>query len=267
MIKHLLATTALMALLPAHADISVGTTAFSYSQSFDTLTTSTTASVWANDSTLAGWSLFISTGAAAPTIGADTGSSNAGTFRSYGAAAAADRALGNLASGGAYFGSPASGAVAGWIAVAFNNGTGAALDGFTLGYTGEQWRNGGNTNAQSLTVQYGYGATFADVNVWTAAGAGFDFTSPVVGATAGAVDGNTAGALSGLGGTVTTAWAAGQTLWVRWTDVNDTGNDHGLALDNVSFGVVASVVPEPGSWAMLLAGSAAIGFMLRRNQR
>ena len=38
----------------------------------------------------------------------------------------------------------------------------------------------------------------------TAAGAGFNFTSPVVGATAAAVDGNTAGLVTGLGGTVIT---------------------------------------------------------------
>ena len=136
-----------MSLSPAHATLSVGNAAYAYDQDFDSLTTSTVAVPWANDSTLQGWSLFISTLADAPTIAADNGASNAGTFRSYGATGSNERALGATASGGAYFGAPPSGAIAGWIAVAFTNNTGAALDGFTLAYSGEQWRNGGNTSA------------------------------------------------------------------------------------------------------------------------
>ena len=69
-----------LALAPAQAAINVGSTGFSYSQSFDSLSTSTTATPWVNDSTLPGWSLFISTLADAPTIAADNGASNAGTF-------------------------------------------------------------------------------------------------------------------------------------------------------------------------------------------
>jgi hypothetical protein len=262
--KTLLATAALMTLLPAHADISVTTPSFTYGQSFDTLTTSTTAVAWVNDSTLAGWSLIVSNGTAAPTYAADTGSSNAGTFRSYGDTGSVERALGSTASGGTYFGSPASGAVAGWIAVALNNATGSALSGFTVGYSGEQWRNGGNTSAQTMVLEYGFGASFTGVNVWTPAGTAFNFTSPVVGATAGAVLGNSAGLVSGLGGTVNTAWAAGDTLWIRWSDTNDVGNDHGLAIDNFSFSPVA--VPEPGVWALLMAGLAAVSFVSRRSR-
>jgi hypothetical protein len=262
MSKNLLAAAALLTLLPAHAVIDVTSTAFTYGENFDTLTTATTAQAWANDSTLAGWNLFISTGAAAATIAADIGSSNAGTFRSFGDAGVAERALGGVASGGTYFGSPASAAVAGWIAVAFSNSTGAALTGFTIGYSGEQWRNGGNTSAQTMVLEYGYGATFGAVSAWLAPGGSFDFTSPVTGATAAAVAGNSTGLVAGLGGTVNTSWAAGDTLWLRWVERNDVGNDHGLAIDDVSFSV--SAVPEPGSLALLLAGIAAVGFLSRR---
>ena len=266
MIKTLRATAGLLAVtaLASAQAVSVTTPAFSYGQSFDSLTTSTAATPWVNDSTLAGWSLFIASGAAAPTYGADIGSSNAGTFRSFGAAGNGERALGSVASGGAYFGAPATGAVAGWIAVAFSNDTGSALSGFDIGYSGEQWRNGGNTATQSLVLEYGYGATFAAVTSWTAPGGSFDFTSPVVGATAAAVDGNAAGLVTGLGGSVGTSWAAGDTLWVRWADRNDLGNDHGLAIDNLSFSV--SAVPEPGNWALLSAGLAMMAFIVRRRR-
>lgn len=262
-IRSLAAAGLLCGAAAAQAAISVGSTAFVYGESFDTLTTSTSATAWANDVTLPGWSLFVSTGGAAATYAADNGGSNAGTFRSYGSTGSSDRALGGAASGGTYFGSPPSGAIAGWIAVAFSNDTGSALTGFTLGFDGEQWRNGGNTSAQPMILEYGYGSTFASVT-WTAPGGSFDWTSPVVGSSPAGIDGNSAGKVAGVGGTVTTAWAAGDTLWIRWTERNDIGNDHGLAIDNLTLSV--SAVPEPGALALLLAGLGVIGNVARRRR-
>ncbi len=259
MTKTLLATAALLVLLPAHADISVGSPTFSYSENFDSLSTATTASPWVNDSTLAGWSLFNSGGAAVPTVLGGSGSTNTGSFYSFGASGSSERALGSTASGGSYFGSPPSGALAGWIALALNNASGGTLDAFSVAYDGEQWRNGGNTNAQSLVLEYGFGGSFGAVTGWTAIST---FVAPVVGASAAAVDGNGAGLVTGLGATVATPWAAGDTLWLRWADLNDIGNDHGLGIDNVSVSV--SVVPEPQAWALMLAGLASLGFIARR---
>jgi hypothetical protein len=258
---------ALLAAVPAaQAGISVASTGGTYTQSFDSLANSGTAAVtWVNDSTLAGWSLFNKNGAAIGTYTADNGGSNAGSFRSYGATGVAERALGGSASGGAYFGSPASNTVAGWIAVALTNDTGAALSGFKISFDGEQWRNGGNTAAQTMVLEYGFGASFSTVASWTAPGGNFDFTSPVLGSTAAAVDGNGAGLVAGRGGELTTNWAAGDTLWVRWVEKNDAGNDHGLAIDNLSIQTV-SAVPEPGTYAMLLAGLGCVGFIARRRK-
>ena len=255
MIKTIIASAALAALaLPAQAVVSVTSPSFTYAQSFDSLATTGTANAWVNDSTITGWSLFSNTGASVATYRADAGGSNTGALYSYGTGTTTDRALGSVASG----------SFTGAFAVAFTNTTGGTLDSFTLDYSGEQWRNGGNTTAQKLTVEYGFGSSYATA-AWTAAGSGFNFTSPVATATAAAVNGNTAGLVTGLGGTVATTWSAGDTLWVRWVDINDSGNDHGLAIDNLSFSVT-SAVPEPGTYAMLLAGLAAIGFMVRRRQ-
>ena len=63
MTQTLLATAALLMVMPAHADISVTSPNFTYSENFDSLSTSTTASPWVNDSTLAGWSLINGAGA------------------------------------------------------------------------------------------------------------------------------------------------------------------------------------------------------------
>ena len=246
---------------PAHAALSVSSTAFSYSQTFDTLASSGAANAWVDDSTLAGWSLINSIGASVPTYATDN-TSNTGGFRSFGDTGSSERAFGGVASGGAYFGSPASNAVAGWIVVAFTNGTGAALAGFNVAFNGEQWRNGGNTSAQTMVLEYGYGASFGSVTSWTAPGGSFDFTSPVVGATASAVAGNSAGLVGGLGGSITTPWAAGDTLWLRWVERNDAGNDHGLAIDDLRFSV--SAVPEPGALTLMIAGIVAVAFVARR---
>lgn len=266
--KFLVAAIALAAAASAQANVTVSGPSFTYSQSFDTLASSGSPNAWANDSTLAGWYLFNKDSVAITSYG--TTASNAGGFFAFGSNT--DRALGGTGSGGTVFGSPAAGAVAGWIAVAFTNTSALTLDSFTLRFDGEQWRNGGATTpavsvAQTMKLEYGFGATMASVSSWIAPGGSFDFTSPVFGTTAAApVDGNGPGLVTNLGGTVATAWAPGSTLWVRWVEVNDVGNDHSLAIDNVSFSVTATAVPEPSTYAMLLAGLGAIGFLARRRR-
>lgn len=258
-ILSILALAATAAALPAHAALTVTSSSFNYNQSFDSLASAGSNNAWANDLTLAGWSLF--SGASSNAVVnyiADTGSGTSGGLRSYGAAGAAERALGSLVS---------NATAPHYIAVSLTNNSGAALDGFTLGYTGEQWRNNGNANVQSLVLQYGFGDSYGAVGSWTSAGAGFDFGSPIHTASSAALNGNlAANRVSGLGGSVNTAWAQGQTLWLRWSDLNESGNDHGLAIDDVSIGVIAAAVPEPSTYAMLLAGLACVGFVARRRK-
>jgi len=222
---------------------------YNYTQSFDSLPNTGVTNSWANNTTLAGWHLFNKSGAAIATINVDNGGSNTGSFYSYGTAASTDRALGGAASGGTYFGSPSSGAVAGWIAVSFANNSGGTISSIAIRYDGEQWRNGGNTAQQTMVFEYGFGTTFSSVTTWTPAGSAFNFTSPVAASTAAAVDGNVAGRIQGFGGTLSNlTWANGTTLWMRWIENNDTGNDHGLALDNFSLAPPSDVViPVPPS--------------------
>jgi hypothetical protein len=218
-----------------------------YSQNFDALPTSGTTLAWANNSTLAGWSLYRqpATGTAITTIDAGTGSSSTGSFYSFGVLGSGlltDRALGGLGSGAAYFGSPVAGTVAGWIALGLTNNTGAPINKLTLGYDGEQWRDGGNTSSQVMKLEYGFGNSFSTVPTWAAPGGSFDFTSPIHTAVAATLDGNAAGnRTTGLGGTFNNlGWTAGSTLWVRWVESNDAGNDHALAIDNIQFTLPAA---------------------------
>jgi hypothetical protein len=259
--KFLIASAGVLAAVTAQADVSLTSAASTYTQSFDSLASTGSGISWANDATLPGWSLF----AAAPVATYNTGNGSNGSvagFFSFGATSSDDRSLGAVVTN-AFAGAAGTGTV--YTVLSLTNASGAAFDSFTLHYDGEQWRNNGNAAAQSLVLQYGFGATYASVgSSWTNAGSSFNFTSPVVGTTAAAVDGNGAGLVAGIGGTVTTDWAAGSTLWIRWADLNDAGNDHLLAIDNVSLSVTA--VPEPSTYAMLLAGVAAVGFMARRRR-
>ena len=269
--KSVIAIAALSAAISAQAAIDVSSAAFTYNQSFDGLAASGGPITWVNDSTLPGWSLFVQNGNAAPTYAVDTGTSNGGSFKSFGASGNSDRALGGVGSSGTYFGTPgpAAGAIAGYLAAAFTNTSGGALGGFTIGFDGEQWRNGGPNNAgqtfaQPMVFEYGFGASFGAVSAWVSPGGSFDWSSPVFSGTSGAVNGNTTGRVAGVGGTVATPWAAGDTLWVRWTERNDFGNDHALAIDNLSLTVTP--VPEPETYAMLLAGLAVLGGVARRRR-
>lgn len=245
------------------------------SENFDSLNAGNANSnlTWTNNSTLTGWHLFNFTGGGTPltTYQSSSGNTTTGSFFSFGVAgvnANSDRALGGIGSGGTYFGSPAAGSVAGWIAVNIVNSTGVTIDSVTMNYDGEQWRNGGNTTQHTMVVEYGFGATFTGVGTWTAAGASFDFTGPIATATAGALDGNDApNRVAGLGGTISSlTWNNGDTLWFRFRETNETGNDHGLALDNFSFSGRGTAVPEPGSLALIGLAASTLITRFRRKQ-
>jgi hypothetical protein len=51
---------------------------------------------------------------------------------------------------------------------------------------------------------------------------------------------------------------------MRWTMNDLSGQDDGLGIDNFS---VATPVPEPETYAMLLAGLCAIGVAVRRRTK
>ncbi|MCP9814689.1 ExeM/NucH family extracellular endonuclease [Synechococcus lacustris] len=221
----------------------------SYSQDFNSLAASGTANAWANDTTILGWHLFrqpANTPVAIAAYKTDTGATNTGSFYSYGSTGSSERALGGLASASTYFGSPASAAVAGWIALSLKNQSSSNISSLTIGFSGEQWRNGGNAETQSMLMEYGYGTNFSDVTTWNKPASSFkNFTSPIATTTAAAVDGNNAGKISSLGGNLdltATPWTPESNLWLRWIDNNDAGNDHGLAIDDLS---ITTSTPTP----------------------
>lgn len=232
-----------------------------YTQNFDTLPSSGTFTLVGagphaldaapfNGAELGGWHFAKYGGTGKDALfNVGTGSGNSGSAYSFGvdgANPASDRALGTISSNSHYsrFG------------LVLVNTTGRTITQFTLSYIGEEWRNGGNTAAQSLTFEYAVGAS--DVNTGTFTGVtAMTFTSPTVGSTAAALDGNANANRAPLSGTITgITWNAGQTLVLRWNDTNDSGNDHALAIDDFSF---TTPDPAPVITTSPTARSVAVG--------
>ena len=260
-----------LAALSAHATVSFTTPSTTYSQNFDTLVIqSSRGTAFANDSTINGWALFKSDNTAGGGYLSDDGTGLYGGsagFHSLGSVNSSERSLGMLPAANSSWGtpSPTAGSPAGWIALAATNNTGAALSAFTLGYAGEQWYVGDSNVPSTLKVQYGFGSTFAGVTSWTAAGEGFNFSTPVQSMSATSVDGNAAGHVSGLGGTVGGLnWNNGDTLWIRWEGTAGSSIDS-MGIDDVSLSV--SAVPEPGSVPLMLGGLGLLSLIARRRLR
>jgi len=209
-------------------------------ETFDTL--SNTAGSTTNTTLPTGWYITEGGGGARDNeqYAVDTGASTTGDTYSYGAAASTDRALGELRSGTLI---PLFGAK-------FTNNTGATITSLDVSYVGEQWRFGGvhSTVADRLDFQYSTNATDLSTGTYLDANA-LDFNPPITAGTAGALDGNAAANRTAISSTITgLSIPAGATFFIRWNDVDATGADDGLAIDNFSVtphGGVATPTPTP----------------------
>ncbi len=174
-------------------------------------------------------------------IRVDNGTSGTGDTVLYGATAGNERALGSLSSA----------SLKSQYGVALVNTSNHTYDSFTLAYTGEQWRDGGNASAVPNKLTFEYSTTAASLtDAGFTADTSLDFTAPISNTTADAVlDGNLGANQASLSHTISgISWGPGQTLYLRWTDANETGNDDGLALDNLSFSAASSVPQSTGDY-------------------
>lgn len=188
-----------------------------YNEDFNTLANTGTAVTWTDNTTITGWY------SDETDYDASAGTSTAGALYSFGTGTDSDRALGSLASGG-------TGTV--FYGVRILNNTGSTITEFNVSYTAEQWRQT-TAAANTTAVSYQVGATDLTSGSWTSV-TSLDITSLQAGTATGSLDGNDASNQSSLSATITTSVANGQEIWIRWVDSDDTGSDHGLAVDNFS---------------------------------
>ena len=214
--------------LPAFAQVSLTALDVASAQSFDTLPSSASVT-WVNNTTIPGW--YHARTGTGTSIVADSGSATGGNLYSYGSPSASDRALGSLGSGGATAGSFFWG-------VRLQNNTGTTITSLDVSYTGEQWRNSAAT-AQSVAFSYVVGSpavtgTLAEFQGAGVAATTLDFTSPVVGGTAAALNGNAVASQQARTATIAgLSIPAGAEIMLRWSDPDHGGTDHGLSIDDV----------------------------------
>ena len=242
--KQFLQRAALMAValctpLAVQAQVSLTTPGAPVTINFDTLPTSGSAT-WTNNSTVPGW--FHARTGTGTTIVANNGSNNAGNLYSYGTGTATDRALGSLGSGNAAVGNL-------YWGVRLQNNTGATITSLEVSFVGEQWRNSAAA-AQTLAFSYLVGSptvtgSLAEFQSAGTAVAALNFTSPVTGGTAGALDGNATANRVALSTTISgLSIPNGTEVMLRWADPDHTGADHGLAIDDVVVTVPGAPVPS-----------------------
>jgi MYXO-CTERM domain-containing protein len=258
------------------AQVIYNTAGTPYTQNFDGLSptfTGTTAVAFTNNSSTTntrGWYMGQSgTGAVSGTrdnannsinIIEGTGSSNTGRGYNFGSTGSSDRALGVLSS------SAVGDAV---ISFVIRNNTGAQIDNVAISYWGEQWRSGGNPLSNSFVVDYLLTSSFTTTTLlgnaasggWTGVSA-LNFTSPITGGSAAALDGNATANRTQQSATLSNiAWQDQDYLVIRfWYDRQASGSSQGIAIDD--FSLNGTVVPTPG--AIGLAGLGLLAAARRR---
>src|SRR3954466_2010163 len=208
-----------------------------YSQNFDTL--SNTAGSTTNNMAIPDWAITETGGGVRDNeqYAVDTGGSTTRDIYSYGGAASTDRALGQLRSGTLI---PVFGA-------SFTNDSGAAITSLDVSYYGEQWRFGAvhTTVADKMDFQISFDATSLTTGTWSDVNA-LDFLAPVTAGATGALDGNAAANRTLISSIISNLnIPAGATFWIRWTDVDATGGDDGLAIDDFSITAHTAAVATP----------------------
>ncbi len=213
-----------------------------YTQNFDALPTSSTsvastgtvnlqANITQISSTDATWQAarIAGTNTTAVPFNVGNGSGNTGGLYSYAMTGTSDRSLGLFASSTT---TPAAG-------LALRNTSSYIVTAVNISFTAEQWRSP-NTGGVVNTTSFAYGfssdpaitlSNFLSSTAMVANPAG-DLVSGA--ATTSTVYGSPT-EVSNKGFTITgVLWKPGETLFIRWRDVDNTGADAGLAIDDLT---------------------------------
>ena len=207
----------------------------SVTENFNSLTVSNTITPWLQNSTLPNWYAYEMDPYYKPIdFSADSGTGTGGRLYSYGRAQRSDRALGSLCSSGN------DSIVFAWR---LKNTTGLKVDSIKISFTGEQWRRTSGTIANKLLFFYKKSSNFSkidSVSIRNLTGNGFtyfqslDFLSPQTGSITSFLNGNDAANSKFLSQTIEVTLADGEEIILLWLDDDEAGNDHGLAIDNIS---------------------------------
>ena len=173
---------------------------------------------------------------------------------SYGGGPSNDRAFGTYSGSSDSFWSS--------IGANFVNSSGSAINRITVAYVGEEWRLGANDRTDRLDFQYSLDATSLTTGTWIDLN-NLDFVTPWTKGNTGGTDGNQRKYQTAVSGSVSFLnIPIGAGFWIRWTDLNISGVDDGLAVDD--FSIVA--VPEASTVFAGLALLSVFCFDLARRR-
>ncbi len=251
---------------PAVVTADISYTGSTINENFDSLGSTTVSSVFSStigvQANVPGTTGFEGTkiagdGSSATGLVASNGSGNSGAIYTFGATGNSDRALGAIASG--------SNAMA--FGFRLVNNSASILQDITVSFTQENWRSS-TSSVNTIVASWSTSASASDF-LSTASGftavSSLDLVGPAPVVTNGALDGNSAANQAARSFTFAGInLAVGSSLYLRWQDFNDVGNDAGLAIDNMT--ISATAVPEPTSAGLFaLAGVAGMAFRRRRS--
>ena len=204
----------------------------SYTQDFNALATNGTDIAWDNAADpLEAWYAYANA-AAVTTYRTGTGTATSGGLYAFGTGGGADRSLGSLASSGTTY----------RYGVAFTNETGQAITNLSVRFTGEQWRV---ANGTTNTLTFDYCVTNAvlplNLGCWHRVRA-LCFDSLAVTNASQSVGGIYRSSV--MTASLARPVAPGQVVLLRWSDVDDAGNDHAFGIDDLTVTWAAGAMPE-----------------------
>lgn len=228
-----------------------------YSQNFDSLLASGTASQWVNNTTLAGW---YSTDSNINYLnGAGLASSGTTNDRSLGINTSSQLGV-------------AAGNRTNSFGLRFVNNTASLISSAFVEFDGEQWSRGANSPQVDYSLFFSYqifsaGAGSIAVSSGWISVPELTFTSPnatLLGSSS--LDGNDdANRMADMSSWVVGVdLAPGEEIWFRWSTKNLAypSNYHGLTIDNLT--ISFATIPEPATYAALLGGFVLFAVVARR---
>ena len=207
-----------------------GTLPQSYSQDFNTLSTSSTT--WNNNSTLQGW--YISS----TTLAQYTATSNSNNCYNTGASGNNDRSIGALSTGTSHY-----------FGVRIKNNSGQAISSLTISFTGEQWRQN-----SSGTLLFSYRVSASAITDLTSGtyidASAFNFTSLSNSSstnTASGIDGNDSANRTNISSTLSVNIPAGSEIMLKW--LKSGSNSPILSVDDLNITANAACTTSTFSFA------------------
>ncbi len=176
---------------------------------------------------LAGWEFLHKSGSGSNAVFAQgAGTSTSSGMYSVGASGGTERALGSLAAGTGVYA----------FGIRLVNQTGSSLNKISGSFTAEQWRKGGSGNRNTWIGKYSVGILNSIDPPNLLNHSLMNFSSIQYSTGAGSLNGNSPENQTNIQFTITgIEWKNGEELVLRWDDVDETGSDDLVAIDNFSF--------------------------------